>query len=1295
METRIRIATPFGTDFQIVPHFLSAQPVWPFRDKATMSLHYPRAGVNDALLNSECEAVFEYHNGTQWVEPLDSRYKLAGRDNDRLEDVPTRRFDFIALLPEMLEHAKVWEPAGLQTDTDGNILFAAVTPGVIIKTLFDNARGRGWGPQLNLGFSTTHDSNGQPWAGVVNLALDPAQSIFEVLSALGNQGIVDWAGQGRTLQMYNPDTYLGRDLQSVRLLAYDGETSAPTQVSYRDRATVLRVVGDGGNNWDRPNGTSPWGRLESIMSAGGVSDEGTAFLMSDEELLKASAARVSRTREFDGVSKFLPHRDFRGGDHVRYQTENGVEKMRVFSMSLTIDDRLSGYAVLGDRFEDALIAAARKQQRITVGKVNGGNGKPPTQPTDDVRTPANPIGFIMSSSVYLNPEDGTEVGRVHAGWTHTGKGTDGTAMDIDRFEFRIRESYGDGKWQSFRSVEGTDRNSTFSPVRVRREDGATETYDFQIRAVGANSRYSAWVTYRYLVMETDTTPPPVPSAPVGEAVYGAVSIQWDGLGAGDEVMPPDFLHTEAEIGTSPEGPWQFAGNMERAGNMFVPFALEYGTYWLRLRSVDRSGNKSEWSALGEVTTTPLVELPDIADLIDDVNTQIEGVRQSANGANTRTDAITDPVTNGTEQEGDSWFKWTEGEHVLDPKILLGQWVWNNGGWQKYEMGHQILATVDIGKGVIGMLDGIHIKSRTLHIGDQIIVADMNNLATVNAQLDVNVTYPTSWTTEAIDGYTYKAPGGSDYLMFMDRGGPVPVETGDWLRVSFTAKSGIAGVTQLRAWFYANEDGTGGTVASTPHTVDFASGVKTYTFDVQVPNLSSIGGGMSWVLGLFGADSRWLGVRNVRVYKKVNATLIGPNSITTPMLQSNIVKTEHLQANAVEADKLAFGFADGKVITGALMQSLAMPNRGFKIDGLANRMYAWNSVGKRTFFINGDTGDVNIGDGKVVVYGTSGNLSIGGGKMTVDGATGALEVKNSSITGSSIFGGSVTMTGDGSGDYTIGLRGSADGGYLAFWIPETDTEPDVGATIRANTTDSTSYHGAGNAQMIFRAPRISGASDERAGMWLQSHDRDNGQFDQPVMAIRGDIVFTGSSAVTGMYGVAYDAAPESTMDIGVRAGRVRSTVIRDNPYTFAANMYVTSNGVLGQTSSAARFKLDQRVMELSDDLLSIPVKDWIDRTSFGEAEELWALGVRTMQQQVLLDSGTKEKRVPGVVAEDVEAVEGGSRFVAYNIDGETQGVAYDRLAMAQIAVLNRQLKAERQRNDELEARLARLEKLIIE
>lgn len=1222
METRIRIASPFGTSFQTVPHFLSAQPVWPFRDKSTLSIHYPEMGVKSKLLNGECEVIFEYYNGTSWVEPKDSRFMTGGGSHDRLEQTPTKRYDFAALLPAMLERAHVWEAAGLPTDTDGNILFGAATPGTIMRTLFNNAKSRGWGTALSLDFTATHDSNGQAWAGGINLALDPAQTLYDVISALGNQGIVDWCGQGRTLQMFNPDTALGRDLPAVRLFAAHGETSAPEQISHRDRATVLRVVGDEGLKWDRANGTSPWGRLEAIMSAGGVSDEGTAYLMSDEELLKASGARISRTREFDGSSKFLPHRDFRGGDHVRYQTENGLESMRVFSMSLTIEERTTGYAVLGDRFEDALIRAARNQQKLTVGKINGGNGKQPTQPSDDVRTPEYPFGFVMSSSAYLDPI-GEEVGRVHAGWSHTGKATDGTEIDIDRFEFRIRESgLGDDQWQSFRSVHGEDRNAVFSPVRVRREDGSQEMYDFAIRAVSAASRVSRWIYYRNLIMEPDMVPPPVPSMPIGEAVYGVIIIQWDGLGEGDEPMPPDFIHTEAEIGTSPEGPWQFVNNYERAGAVPVPFKLPYGTYWMRLRSVDRVGNKSEWSALGEVTSTPLVDLPDVHDMIDDINTQIEGVRESANGANRRIDSTEDPSVDGKERDGDSWWKWTVAPHVADPKILLGQWTWMVDKWEPMEMGHQVLASIDLGKATVGMLDGIFIKAKTLNAG-HIIVGDFTNLATLDPDRGINVTQPAGFLTEIVGDYAKKAAGGSDSLMFMDQTGPVPIESEDWVRISFVATaSSSVGVT-ARVSVYPNVMGSTGVVSgSTPVSIEV--GTNTYSVDVQIPSLDAISGGKSWIAGLVGSGIRSLQVRNVRVYKKSNATLIGPDSIRTPHLGADIIEGHHIKANTIETDNLVGGFADFIVMTGSLVQTVAQANRGIKLSGDSNNMQGWNSSGQRVVLIDANSGNVFLGKNEAIkMYGASGNIVIGNDDLVFDAATGNLTIQGEFATSPSGRRARLSDT-----NLTAALNVYADNTSArgAVYAAKPETSNMVQTVYR--------FHSASSTGTDYEFQYAMTENTWRIGTMTTDHFIGHGPTGSPT---------------TGTY--------------------VESPVILNRPYTLTANMVITSNGIIGIASSASRYKLDQRTMKLSDDLLNIPVKDWYDKTESEESDQLGELGVRTEPQQRIFETRT---RTPGVVAEDVADVEGGESFVIRDLDGQTQGVAYDRLALAQIQVLARRV-----------------------
>ncbi|WP_181150343.1 hypothetical protein [Arthrobacter sp. MYb221] len=1196
---------------------MSAQVVWPFRDKSSLNVHYPEAGVKSALLNTECEAVYEYWNGSAWVEPMDSRFRLAGKDRDRLEAVPTTRLDFIALVPSMLESAYVWESAGLETDTEGNILFSAASPGRILRTLFLNAQARGWGAALAMDFTDTHDSNGQPWASAINLALPPSQTLYELLSALGNQGVVDWAGQGRTLRVFNPDTFLGRDRTNIRLLAGQGETAAPEQTSFRDRATVLRVVGENGNAWDRANGASPWGRLESIMSAGGVEDEGTAYLLSDEALLTASGTRISRTREFDGESKYLPHRDYRSGDHVSYQTGTSLESMRVFSMSVTIDARLSGYAVLGDRFEDALIAAARKQNALVIGRVQGGNGQQPS-PDGDVRTPAAPTGFIGSTSAYVDPT-GQEVGRVSVGWNHTGKATDGTAIVLDRFEFRIRDT-GTTQWESFRSVAGDERTAGFSPVDIRREDGQAAVYDFAVRAVAGNSRASAWVYLLGLLMETDAVPPPVPAALTAEDVsYGVATVAWNGEGAGGELMPPDFSHVEGEVGSTPIGPWTYFGSFERAASQNIPFAQTAGTYWLRARAVDQVGNKSEWSALTEYELKPLVELPDVKDLFAEVDMDISGVWDSANGKNRVRAGDTPPMITGNERDGDIYWQW-------DDTNLIGQWIFNDAVWKQVELGHQIIAAIDAGKITVGFLHGQRIQVGTLE-AKHILISDFTNYATVDPVANVNVTLPASSRTVSQDGYTRKAAGGLNVLAFADQVGPVPLKSDEWIYVEFIGVSTQLTATSFMVWVYPDRDGTDGAVTATYPSLEFTTTPKSFGFALKVPNLAGIQGGQSWAFGLSGSGIRHVGVKNVRVYRQAGATYIGPEAIRTPHLMADLIEGKHLKGNIIEGDHLKFGFADGKVITGALLQTLSDPSRGIKLDGLTNTMRGWNGSSEMVFDLNANNGDLQLGKNQMIkLYGASGNIDLGNGKMVFDATTGNLTIQGEFATSNSGRRARLSDT-----NLTAALNVYADNtnarGAIYSVKPETTNMVQTAYRYHSDSASGSDYEF--QYAMTENTWRISSMDTE---------------------------FFVGFGP-TG-------ADPLDTY--------IESPVIFNRPYTLTANVVITANGILGIVSSASRYKLDQRVMVLDDELLDVPVKDWLDVTENEEIESLGKLGVRTQDQQVMFSRD--QKRVPGVVAEDVAAVASGESFVIRDGDGLTQGVAYDRLAIAQIAVLTRKVKA---------------------
>ena len=1266
METRVRISTPFGSTFQTLPHALSTQPTWQFRGNPTLQLHYPEAGINNALLDSECEVAFEYWNGSSWVEPLDSRYRVIGADRDRLEDVRTRRFDFVGLVPSMLESAYVWESAGLPTDTDGNVLFAAVTPGVIMRTLFLNAQTRGWAPGLGLDFTDSLDSDGNAWTGVINLALDPAQNLYEVISALGSQGIIDWAGDGRTLRIFNPNTYLGRNLPNVRLWSGQGETSAPEQILHSDRATVLRVVGEGGQHWDRSNGSSPWGRLESIMSAGGVTDEGTAYLMSDEELLKASGARVSRTREFDQMSEFLPHRDFRGGDYVNYQTDTGLELMRVFSVSLTIGERLTGHAVLGDRFEDKLIEAARKQQRLIVGKVNGGNGQQPTQPTNDIRTPEAPFGFIGAASVYMDPT-GAEVGIISASWSHTGKATDGTAMNLDRFEFRIRDSAPGAPWVSFRSVPGEDRNASFSPVDTRREDGEAALYDLSVRAVGANSRVSGWVRYNELLMELDTTPPPVPSAfTIDQIKYAVATTAWDGLGAGDEPMPPDFSHVIGEVGSSPLGPWQVFGRFEKASSQTIPMDIGYGTFWLRGQSFDRAGNASEWSELTEFDLEPMVNNPDIHDKINELEQGISNSVESANGKNTIHHELFPPNVDG-EAEGDTWFQYTFSNR------LVGQWRWSGTSWVQQTLSHEIISSVDLGTATVGFLHGSRIEAKTLSV-QTLIAGDFTNLAQVDPAWGTNVTLPASCTTEAVDGWTRKAPGGDNILLFLDQAGPVPVQSGDEIYVSFRGMSDVPTTVSCSLWVYPNTDTPFGAVTATQSALSFGA-AQEYGFTLTVPNLSGIDGGKSWTVGLTGAGIRTIGVQNVRVYKKTGAVLIKDGSILTPHLGAQIIEAEHIKTNSITGDRMAAGFADFIVMTGSLIQTMSTPMYGIKIDGGTNSMRAWNITNDQTFYLNGDNGDVFIGKGSPFrVYGSSGNLDIGNGRLTVNGTTGHLRIEMGNEGGHA-----VRFLGDDGRSMQMGA--DANGGYIGFSVPAFFAagvlrleESNNAITLRSPRPNSGDE--AGYIRMFpGDAPGNGPAPVFNTNSKMQFTRADSGLEFLNGAIINGQAVMritAGASIYMAAQGL--DASDSVNSDLHMftdEVGRyVRSYTVYNREYSASSNLYITAAGFIGRTTSKSANKLDQQTMTVTDSILDIEMKTWLDRSETIERGELQALGVRTPSQQALMEH--PQRRIPGMIAEEVAEV--APEFVTYGPEGELEGFDRDILALAQIQVLTRRVKA---------------------
>jgi hypothetical protein len=181
---------------------------------------------------------------------------------------------------------------------------------------------------------------------------------------------------------------------------------------------------------------------------------------------------------------------------------------------------------------------------------------------------------------------------------------------------------------------------------------------------------------------------------------------------------------------------------------------------------------------------------------------------------------------------------------------------------------------------------------------------------------------------------------------------------------------------------------------------------------------------------------------------------------------------------------------------------------------------------------------------------------------------------------------------------------------------------------------------------------------------------------PTVAMSSAIVFVGSLVSAGSVSAASLTANGPALFTG--------TVTNSNYAltTSPANTFLTSGGLLSRVTSAARYKIDPQEMDLPDELLDVPVRSWIDLAA---AEQFAALYTAprpfTREQQRAFDD-VSLRRVPGVIAEEVEAA-GGGAFVDYDEDGTVRGVYYDRLWGGQIAVLNRQHREDAKRIDDLE------------
>ena len=934
LHARLVAYRPFGARIGVLAEPVSFSASMLHDDDGAISIEYSMlsgdAQAFDRELTDGLEVAVEVSDGTGYREPDNARFVITGRSGKTDDRTKTVTYSGQSI-SWLLSKAENNDSSHLLADGDnkGKRPFYSANPGVILKTLLDENKARGGvATGLSLGFDTARDAGSAAWARKYTLYYSLGTDLQTILSSLVNGGGCDWRTSGRTLKMWNADsTALSRDLsKSVVLQLARDISEAPYEESISDLASTILVEGD--NNllfrMDNPAAPTPWGKWESYSSQGGVSDKDTAQAFMQSTLDDAARVRGQYTRDLvtSGVDS-LPLVDYHAGDWITAPTVSHGEKVRVQEIDLSMrqNEGLSCSIALNDIKYDASVRQAKKIKGITGGAALAGSEGGTTASSDrDHRVPNAPTGLVVQTDAYISSR-GTALGLATLQWAAVSQATDDTAIDISGYRVEYRKSTAGAPWVS---------GGVTDAQRLTLGIGGLECgqrYEFRVRAVPTYSdKLGDWSNVVVALVASDVTPPSIPSKPILTSKLGVVDVQWDGRNNAGGGMELDFDHVEVGVSDS-NGNWKYRDSVARDGHCVVT-GLEYRAYWFALRSVDHSGNKSDWGVGASITVASAVSQTDLDRLdkdlrdnktaIDNANRELSQAKQDIAGNTTAignanrelataksdlTQAKKD-IANNTTAIGNANKQITSNKTAID----------NANRELDAAQGDIAQAKKDITQ---AKSDAANAKNEAGKASAAIESAksDIANAASkAQSALD-----KANSVGKSLDGLhnVYEGPDDPTTLS------GVTVRQGDfWYKTQkyWTRWSGAANdSTSLLADFYTGWEGEPNNSASwlVPLSSRF---IGVYVFD-----------GSRW-------NERNIVAANILASGSVVASNMAANSITTEKLVAGAITTDKVAANAIVAGKIASG-----AITTDKLAALAVTADKLAANSVVAGKLAANSV----------------------------------------------------------------------------------------------------------------------------------------------------------------------------------------------------------------------------------------------------------------------------------------------------------------------------------------------------------------
>lgn len=322
------------------------------------------------VLPDVTELAVEIWNGSTWAEAPNGRFIVNARAGDELDVAGIRTLTGVNVVSWVLSKNTL-------ASVNGEPRTWNDTAGLVLNSVLTEARARGWGHSINWSFTPLADSAGQRWNDDARIELDfeAGQTAQGILQLMADQGFLEWSTTGRTLHVHNTGT--GENRSNGAGLQRIGGTSQtlPVETTIADLSTHTMVIGE--SNWTFPvegAGTSPYGRLETAVQAGGVNTLNAAQILAGVSTKTGRGPRHQYTVTEDAaVAQARPFVDYQLGDTLSVRRANGFEPMRVVEIQLRADGATTAIDVtLEDRLTTEAAAAAKNAARI--GRL-GGNGK--------------------------------------------------------------------------------------------------------------------------------------------------------------------------------------------------------------------------------------------------------------------------------------------------------------------------------------------------------------------------------------------------------------------------------------------------------------------------------------------------------------------------------------------------------------------------------------------------------------------------------------------------------------------------------------------------------------------------------------------------------------------------------------------------------------------------------------------------------------------------------------------------------------------------------------------------------